>query len=111
VTTAYGGFRIHSAGQNPVVYATEQAKSPHLFSLFHTTARSGRIEPFIRRHGRACPGHPRLSSCESVRKTWMPATSAGMTLERWFDFIGMRCSSKLRPPRERRTSEAGRSDL
>jgi hypothetical protein len=30
---------------------------------------------------------------ESVRKTWMPATSAGMTLERWFDFIGTPCSS------------------
>src|SRR5215467_15579008 len=30
------------------------------------------------RHGRACPGHPRLWSC-SVLKTWMPATSAGMT--------------------------------
>src|SRR5215471_10587324 len=30
------------------------------------------------RHGRACPGHPRLWSC-SAFKTWMPATSAGMT--------------------------------
>ena len=30
----------------------------------------------IRRHGRACPGHPRLC-CQAV-KTWMPATSAGM---------------------------------
>ena len=30
------------------------------------------------RHGRACPGHPRLS-CAAVLKTWMPATSAGMT--------------------------------
>ena len=25
-------------------------------------ARSSRIEPFIRSHGRACPGHLRLSS-------------------------------------------------
>ena len=31
----------------------------------------------IRRHGRACPGHPR-PCCQAV-KTWMPATSAGMT--------------------------------
>src|SRR5206468_5514963 len=30
------------------------------------------------RHGRACPGHPRLSSLRRC-KTWMPATSAGMT--------------------------------
>ncbi|TKT71861.1 hypothetical protein YH63_010785 [Afipia massiliensis] len=29
------------------------------------------------RHGRARPGHPRLTS--KNRKTWMPATSAGMT--------------------------------
>jgi hypothetical protein len=25
----------------------------------------------------------------------MPATSAGMTLERWFDFIGTRCSEAI----------------
>src|SRR5215469_5168982 len=30
-----------------------------------------------RRHGRACPGHPRLS-CR-IAKTWMPGTSPGMT--------------------------------
>ena len=35
------------------------------------------IEQLARRHGRACPGHPRLA-CGS--KTWMPATSAGMTV-------------------------------
>jgi hypothetical protein len=28
-------------------------------------------------HGRACPGHPRLHL--KLQKTWMPATSAGMT--------------------------------
>jgi hypothetical protein len=32
------------------------------------------------RHGRACPGHPRLELKES--KAWMPATSAGMTVQR-----------------------------
>jgi hypothetical protein len=32
------------------------------------------------RHGRACPGHPRLCSCICL-KTWMPATSAGMTIQ------------------------------
>jgi hypothetical protein len=30
------------------------------------------------RHGRACPGHPRLSCCRRP-KTWMPGTSPGMT--------------------------------
>src|SRR6478735_6030779 len=30
------------------------------------------------RHGRACPGHPRLS-CSSEAKTWMPGTRPGMT--------------------------------
>src|SRR5258707_12237581 len=30
------------------------------------------------RHGRACPGHPRLPCCDTV-KTWMPGTRPGMT--------------------------------
>src|SRR3989442_2964978 len=30
------------------------------------------------RHGRARPGHPRLS-CRSAAKTWMPGTRPGMT--------------------------------
>src|SRR6266851_6813552 len=34
----------------------------------------------IPRHGRACPGHPRLT--RRRLKTWMPATSAGMTTSR-----------------------------
>ncbi|MEH2672956.1 hypothetical protein DXU07_27405 [Bradyrhizobium elkanii] len=29
------------------------------------------------RHGRACPGHPRLSHAET--ETWMPGTRPGMT--------------------------------
>ena len=33
----------------------------------------------LSRHGRAWPGHPRL--CAGTQKTWMPATSAGMTQE------------------------------
>src|SRR3954454_23725306 len=31
-----------------------------------------------RRHGRACPGHPRLACCEKS-KTWMPGPRPGMT--------------------------------
>src|SRR5579863_1253771 len=34
----------------------------------------------MRRHGRASPGHPRFAN--STRKTWMPATNAGMTNSR-----------------------------
>src|SRR5262249_37294163 len=32
------------------------------------------------RHGRACPGHPRLSSTLQESKTWMPGIEPGMTL-------------------------------
>jgi hypothetical protein len=32
----------------------------------------------LSRHGRARPGHPRLS-CLGVAKTWMPGTRPGMT--------------------------------
>jgi hypothetical protein len=32
------------------------------------------------RHGRACPGHPRLACCDAEgRKTWMPSTSSAKT--------------------------------
>src|SRR5205085_9672473 len=41
----------------------------------------GRLSPHPSRHGRACPGHPRLFG-PSARKTWMPGTRPGMT-ERW----------------------------
>jgi len=44
-------------------------------------ARSGHIEPSILSHGRACPGIHVFSAESSQEKTWMPATSAGMTLE------------------------------
>src|SRR5215468_7458499 len=39
----------------------------------------------------ACPGHPRLSCPLKRSKTWMPATSAGMTVE-------MRCHVSSRAP-------------
>src|SRR5580704_6370747 len=32
------------------------------------------------RHGRACPGHPRL---RFASKTWMPGTRPGMTVNEW----------------------------
>ena len=33
----------------------------------------------FRRHGRACPGHPRLALRPLERKAWMPGTRPGMT--------------------------------
>src|SRR5262249_53809878 len=33
------------------------------------------------RHGRACPGQPRLVVLAAARKTWMPDTRPGMTLK------------------------------
>jgi 3-hydroxyisobutyrate dehydrogenase-like beta-hydroxyacid dehydrogenase len=65
--------------------AFAQAFAKRTLNAGHTVklrARSGRVEPFLRSHGRACPGHPRLSRRKAATKTWMPATSAGMTMER-----------------------------
>jgi hypothetical protein len=44
----------------------------------YSRADSGHVEP-PSRHGRARPGHPRLVCRVAARRTWMPATSAGMT--------------------------------
>src|SRR5712664_1251930 len=45
------------------------------------TSTSSRVRnlfmPRFPRHGRACPGHPRLDRC---KKTWMPGTRPGMTI-------------------------------
>src|SRR5215471_1681764 len=55
-------------------------------ALAPNSAASGSLEHFTitlsiswRCHGRARPGHPRLTRGAAARKTWMPATSAGMT--------------------------------
>src|SRR4051794_2617670 len=42
---------------------------------------------FLLGHGRACPGHPRLS-CRCTVKTWMPGTRPGMTSYR--ETVGLR---------------------
>jgi hypothetical protein len=48
------------------------------------------------RHGRACPGHPRLS-CSIGTKTWMPGTRPGMTSFKVRpDFAGCIFSQTLR---------------
>src|SRR5262249_32605280 len=39
---------------------------------------SSRASKIFRRHGRACPGHPRLEDIDAS-KTWMPGTRPGMT--------------------------------
>src|SRR5262249_45340889 len=54
------------------------------------------------RHGRACPGHPRLHAAQ-FEKTWMPATSAGMTYREAVMHQG--------PPPSRRPGMTGRADF
>src|SRR6266850_5150233 len=46
-----------------------------------STQRSEPRPPPPRRHGRACPGHPRLTI--RTKKTWMPGTRPGMTAKGW----------------------------
>src|SRR5262245_21728475 len=53
-----------------------------------SSARSGRIEPFLRMAGLVPASH--VSLAESLQERRGCPTSAGMTLERWFDFIGTR---------------------
>ncbi|NLS68619.1 hypothetical protein E3H11_06730 [Bradyrhizobium brasilense] len=50
------------------------------------------------RHGRACPGQPRLSHAET--ETWMPGTRPGMT-SLWTD----RFRRELRPAWQKSISE------
>src|SRR5437660_416793 len=45
------------------------------------------------RHGRACPGHPRLYF-DAAPKTWMPGTSPGMTCV----FVGPIHFTSAHPP-------------
>src|SRR4029077_14071682 len=69
-----GGGKEHSAPENPMNAASwNQASRSHGEQAVN---RSVTIERLASRHGRACPGHPRLAW---TRKTLMPATSAGMT--------------------------------
>jgi len=44
----------------------------------HFQALSNQLKTIVVRHGRARPGHPRLS-CLSPARTWMPGTRPGMT--------------------------------
>jgi hypothetical protein len=39
----------------------------------------------LRRHARACRGHPRLYGLASTNKTWMAGTSPAMTSNTWFE--------------------------
>jgi hypothetical protein len=40
--------------------------------------RERKVARFSLRHGRVCPGHPRLSN-RNTAKAWMPGSSPGMT--------------------------------
>src|SRR5215471_4396430 len=51
------------------------------------------MELSLRRHARACRGHPRLSCEPSARKTWMAGTSPAMTPNKWFNMTGIGCSA------------------
>src|SRR5579863_6699506 len=56
---------LRSAGTSPNALVVMAGHLAHETDLF--------------RHGRACPGHPRLSKLIAA-KTWMPGTSPGMTI-------------------------------
>src|SRR6266852_2632024 len=60
-----------------------KARSDETDAAASFRARSGEIESPLRRHARACRGHPRLSCGSSARKTWMAGTSPAMTAEKW----------------------------
>jgi len=61
-----------------------------LHSLARVPVRWNRL---LRRHARACRGHPRLSCGSSASKTWMAGTSPAMTPSKWFNMTGTRCSA------------------
>src|SRR6266478_10073304 len=56
------------------------------------------VELLLRSHGRARPGHPRLACRRAARKTWMPATSAGMTAEIVEDHGSICCAQAISDP-------------
>jgi hypothetical protein len=66
-------------------------------------ARSGEIASPLRRHARACRGHPRLSCGLSAAKTWMAGTSPAMTPSKWFSLTGtpssVACTVRRSPAR------------
>ncbi|TFV37695.1 hypothetical protein E4K66_19430 [Bradyrhizobium frederickii] len=59
----------------------DRAAAPAAVAAGGSELRKGRPGELVRgclfRHGRACPGHPRLSY--PPQRTWMPGTSPGMT--------------------------------
>jgi hypothetical protein len=46
----------------------------------HARPRAFQLLGLKRRHGRACPGHPRLAYFTA--EAWMPGTRPGMTVEK-----------------------------
>ena len=77
----------------PFIVLSDHRPSPHLLDgarlaeRFKPKATQLGFGFSHNRHGRACPGHPRL--CSKPRKTWMPGTRPGMTKERG----SVRCTS------------------
>jgi hypothetical protein len=64
-----GKCGLDESGKQPVNESDEEIFEGGSFRDEHNV---------MTRHGRACPGHPRLHF-NSVAKTWMPGTSPGMT--------------------------------
>ena len=62
--------RLHRQGRKEMVAAGQGQR--------RRAGVSGERIAFFFRHGRACPGHPRLYAA-ATRKTWMPGPSPGMT--------------------------------
>jgi hypothetical protein len=73
-----------------VVSADAWLAAPSAMNAASSNGRAFHLSPFLSsyagelnlsvRHGRACPGHPRLAF--ATVKTWMPGTRPGMTI--WF---------------------------
>src|SRR5207249_12081158 len=77
----YSRFAVHHA-RDPGEGGTRRVGC-----LEQMRAHSGHVEPTLPRHGRACPGHPRLPS---EAKTWMAGIKPAMTWKDWRKQIGTR---------------------
>src|SRR5690348_8915465 len=67
---------IEAAAMVDLPLATLSSLAPHRVVVL--TNHPARFFPL--RHGRACPGHPRLAMRQ--RRAWMPGSSPGMTVRR-----------------------------
>ncbi|RJF77791.1 hypothetical protein D4Q52_02470 [Rhodopseudomonas palustris] len=64
---------FHGSNFRPRLSEPASKRGPEFTAILQSARFSKKL-----RHGRACPGHPRLL-CISVSKAWMPGTRPGMT--------------------------------